>query len=122
MTGLTRRELLGVTVGAAVLSGSAGAIEPPVRVGGPHLRVGCCAYSYRDHLQGKKQPAMTLDDFLNRVAEIGIDGVELTSYYFPQDVTAASIHNLARRCFQLRLDVHGTAIGNTFTLPPGEKR
>jgi sugar phosphate isomerase/epimerase len=98
------------------------AVDPPKRVGGPHLRVGCCAYSYRDFLQGKKQPAMTLDDFLNRVAEIGIDGVELTSYYFPEPPTAAYIHKIARRCFQLGLAVNGTAIGNKFTLPAGEGR
>jgi sugar phosphate isomerase/epimerase len=84
--------------------------------------VGCCAYSYRDHLQGKKQPAMTLDDFLNRMAEIGIDGVELTSYYFPDPPTAAYIHKIARRCFQLGLVVNGTAIGNRFTLPAGDER
>src|SRR5205823_11660133 len=103
---------------AATISNAESVVDPPKRAGGPHLRVGCCAYSYRDYLTGKKIPAMTLEQFLETVAEIGIDGVELTSYYFPKDVTAAYIHKLANRCFLLGLDVNGTAIGNTFTLPP----
>lgn len=122
---LSRRSLLGggITAASSLLAASeALTVDPPSRTGGPHMRVGCCAYSYRDFLTGKKQPAMTLDDFLNRAAEIGIDGVELTSYYFPEPVTAASIHKLAKRCFQLGLDVNGTAIGNRFTLPLGEER
>lgn len=98
------------------------ASDPPRRIGGPHLRVGCCAYSYRDFLTAKNSPAMTLDDFLNKSAEIGIDGVELTSYYFPEPVTAKYIHQLVKRCFILSLDINGTAIGNKFTLAPGPER
>jgi sugar phosphate isomerase/epimerase len=73
-------------------------------------------------LTGKKKPEMTLEDFLNRVAEIGIDGVELTSYYFPPDVKPDYIRKIAKRCFLLGLDVNGTAIVNRFTLPPGDER
>src|SRR5205807_417773 len=75
-----------------------------------------------DYLTGKKTPAMTYEKFLETVAEFGIDGVELTSYYFSKDVTASYIHKLANRCFLLGLDVNGTAIGNTFTHPMGEAR
>src|SRR2546425_12018026 len=115
---ITRRGLLGKVAGFAAGSATAlipkpaCAVDPPKRAGGPHLRVGCCAYSYRDYLTGKATPAMTLDDFLNRVAEIGIDGVEMTSYYFPKEITADYIHKLVRRCFLLGLDINGTAINN----------
>jgi sugar phosphate isomerase/epimerase len=124
----TRRNFIGGIGAAGISAASASASsvyghsDLPRRVGGPHLRVGCCAYSYRDYLTGKKSPSMSLDDFLNRVAEIGIDGVELTSYYFPTDVNATYIHKLVRRCFLLGLDINGTAIGNRFTLPPGAER
>ena len=65
---------------------------------------------------------MTLETFLDAMAEIGIDGAELTSYYFPQPVTYGYIRRLARRAFVLGLDIAGTAVGNTFALPPGAER
>lgn len=122
---ISRRELFGTAAGLAatgVIPGAALAIEPPKRAGASYMRVSCAAYSYRDHLTGKKQPAMTLDDFVNRMAEVGIDGVELTSYYFPDPVTADYLHRLSRRCYQLGLAVQGTAIGNKFTVPAGDER
>jgi len=121
---ITRRTLLGSTSALAVaaLTSPALGTEAPQRVGGPHLRVGCCAYSYRDFLTGKRQPFMTLTDFLNAVAEAGADGVELTAYYFPQSPSQAYLRNLVRRAFLLGLDINGTAVGNRFTLPPGEER
>ncbi len=129
MASMTRRSMIHNTARAAaagaastLLPARALASDPPKRAGGPHLRVGCCAYSYRDHLTGKKKPEMTMEDFLNRVAEIGIDGVELTSYYFPPDVKPDYVRKIAKRCFLLGLDVNGTAIGNRFTLPPGDER
>lgn len=94
----------------------------PQRVGGSCLRVGCCAYSYRDYLTGKLAPAMAMEGFLDRAAEIGINGVELTSYYFPEPITPGSLHRLARRAWMLGLDITGTAVGNTFALPPGPDR
>src|SRR5262245_45246038 len=126
MAKITRRGMIS-GMGAAGISalGPAAialASDPPRRTGGPHMRVGCCAYSYRDQLTGKKSPSMTLDDFVNKCAEIGIDGVELTSYYFPEPVTSKYINQLVKRCFILGLDINGTAIGNKFTLPPGPER
>lgn len=88
----------------------------------PLLRTGCCAYSYRDYLTGSRTPPMALEDFLNVCAEIGIHGVELTSYYVPDPATPRTLHQLARRAFLLGLDITGTAVGNTFTVPPGEER
>lgn len=121
----TRRDAL-TAIGAlglgAAAPDSADASEPPKRTGGPHLRVGCCAYSYRDFLTAKRQPRMTLEDFLDQCADIGLDGVELTSYYFPSDLTFAYIRGLARRAYLLGLDVNSTAIGNNFMLPPGPER
>lgn len=86
------------------------------------MRVGCCAYSYRDFLTGKKKPAMTMEDFINRMADLEIDGVELTSYYFPSNAKAADIRKIGRRCFLLGIEVNGTAIGNSFTVPLGDER
>ncbi|MGC8668655.1 MAG: sugar phosphate isomerase/epimerase family protein [Chthonomonadales bacterium] len=121
---ITRRTFLSIApaAAAAVWAAPAEATEPPKRAGGPHLRVGCCAYSYREYLTGKRNPPMTLEDFLNAVAEAGADGVELTAYYFPEFPSGALLHKLVRRAFLLGLDINGTAVGNRFTLPPGEER
>jgi sugar phosphate isomerase/epimerase len=125
-SGVSRRAFLSQSAmfaaSAAVMPLSVGAIEPIQRAGGPHLRVGSCAYSYRDYLQGKKAPHMTLEDFISRMAETGIDGVELTGYYFPDPLTGAYINKIVRHCFLLGLDISGSATRSTFTLPPGEAR
>ena len=65
---------------------------------------------------------MTLDGFLAAMSDLGVDGVELTAYYFDAPITAASLRHTARRCFVQGLEVAGTAVGNTFTLPPGSAR
>ncbi|NLI01549.1 MAG: sugar phosphate isomerase/epimerase [Chthonomonadales bacterium] len=94
---------------------------PPARAGDPVLRVGCCAYSYRSCLTGSP-PTMSLEGFLDRCAELGCDGVELTAYYFPTPITPRYLRRIVRRCLLLGLDVCGTAIGNSFALPPGPER
>jgi len=109
-----------VAAGSAV-AGQAGAIPPVERKLAASMKVGCCAYSYRQLLTGK-QPEMTLLDFVTLCAEIGFDGVELTSYYFPQPITPAYLSQLKRHCFLLGLEVSGTAVGNRFTLAPGPER
>jgi sugar phosphate isomerase/epimerase len=56
---------------------------------------------------------MTLDDFIDTAADMGLDAVELTQYYFPQ-TTPDYLAHLKGRCTRLGLDVSGTAVGNNF--------
>lgn len=125
---MTRRELL--RTGSLVAAGAVGgfglvskvrAIEPVQRRGAPAFRSSCCAYSYRQYLTAKESP-MTLDDFLNVAAEMDLDGVELTSYYFEAEPDISYFNHLKRRAFLLGLDISGTAVRNTFTLPAGPER
>ena len=65
---------------------SAPAIEPIARNGRAKFKFSLAAYSYRSLLQGK--PAkLTLSDFIRDCAQLGLEGTELTSYYFPQNLT-----------------------------------
>jgi sugar phosphate isomerase/epimerase len=105
----------------AVAAGPASAIEPIVRKGEPRIKLACCAYSYRAYLKGD-DATMTLDDFIETCAELGYDGVELTSYYFPNPVTPEYLQQLKRKAFLLGMDVSGTALGNNYCHPPGEAR
>ncbi len=112
---LDRRGFLGVFGGAALAAGAAAA-QSPARIG-----VSCCAYSLRALLQAKP-PEMDLFGFLEYAAEIGLDGVELTSYYFPAEFDDEYLDRLRTRCAELGLAITGGAVGNRFTLPPGEER
>lgn len=124
---ITRRSLLqlgAAGLAAGILGSSARlarAIAPPSRNGASKLKLSLAAYSYRDLLLAKP-PQLSLDDFIADCARFGLEGAELTSYYFPQPVTREYLVHLKGLCFRLGLDVSGTAIGNNFCLPPGEKR
>jgi sugar phosphate isomerase/epimerase len=106
------------------LAQSASAIEPVKRNGTPKFKFSLAAYSYRSLLQGArgKEPELTQKDFIDDCAKLGLEGTELTSYYFPKDCTADYVRDLRRHAFLLGLDISGTAIGNEFGHPQGEKR
>jgi sugar phosphate isomerase/epimerase len=106
------------------LAGPAAAIEPIARNGQPKFKFSLAAYSYRSLLQASqgKEPQLTLKDFIDDCARMNLEGTELTSYYFPKDTTPEYVRALRRHAFRLGLDVSGTAIGNEFGHPPGEKR
>jgi sugar phosphate isomerase/epimerase len=97
------------------------AIGPIGRTRPSHLKLSLAAYSYRAFLAGA-EPRMDLFDFVNLAADMGLDAVEPTSYYFPKDIDTAYLHRLKRHAFLLGLDISGTAVGNNFCLPPGPAR
>ena len=90
MTSPSRRRFLQTAVAAGAVYGLSGApaaaIEPIRRVGKPNIRLSCAAYSYRKYLDLKKKPKpdLDLDGFIELCAEMGLDAVELTAYYFAQ--------------------------------------
>jgi sugar phosphate isomerase/epimerase len=98
------------------------AIEPIKRPGPAKFKLSLAAYSYRDFFSGRLKPKLTLDDFIDDCAALGLEGTELTSYYFPQPVTSEYLRRLKQRAFRLGLDISGTAVGNDFCEPPGPKR
>jgi sugar phosphate isomerase/epimerase len=121
-----RREFVAGCLAAGALAvapgvRSAAAIEPIKRNGHHKIKLSLAAYSYRDLLTGKN-PKLTLADFIDDCAAMGLEGTELTSYYFPQDATPGYLRQLKAQAFRLGLDVSGTAVGNNFCYPPGEKR
>jgi sugar phosphate isomerase/epimerase len=114
----SRRQFLRSAVAAgaagALASAPAPAIEPIRRNGTSHLRLSIAAYSYRKCLDLKLKPRpMTLDDFVDTAAGLGLDAVEPTAYYF-DDTTPEYLNRLKGKCTRLGLDVSGTAVGNNF--------
>lgn len=67
----------------------------------PRLLTGCCAYSYAKLL---KSGQMTMEDVIRKAVELGIDGVDMTGYWFKSTEPAylASLRHLAQKngvCF-----------------------
>jgi len=128
----SRRTFLRTVTSAAVagsLLGNAGfAAEPVKRTGKPHLKLSLAAYSFRDRLTrgwptpSGKSGTMTLFDLIDFCADQELDGVELTSYYFPNPLTSDYLMQIKEHTFRLGLEVSGTAIGNNFCLTPGPAR
>jgi sugar phosphate isomerase/epimerase len=87
----------------------------------PRLKLSLAAYSMRKYLD-LKNPTMVLEEFIDKAAEWGCEGVELTEYYFKKPVTPEYISKIKRACIKAGLPISGTPVGNTFTLPPGEAR
>ena len=92
------------------------------------MKLSLAAYSFNRFLPRNwptpraSDAKMTLTDFIDFCAELNLDGTELTSYYFPSDVTNAYLMGLKEQTFRLGLDISGTAIGNDFCLPEGDDR
>jgi sugar phosphate isomerase/epimerase len=57
---------------------------------------------------------MTLEQFVVECERMGLDGVELTSYYFPS-TDRAYLNDLKRHCFAHGMHILGTAVGSNFT-------
>ncbi len=123
MSSLRRREFLRAALAPLGFGGAARAIDPIARTRPSHLKLSIAAYSYRDSLLPKgKPPTMDLFGFCDLAADMGLDAVELTSYYFPTDAKPAYFHRLKQYAFNLGLDVSGTSVGNNFCVEPGPER
>lgn len=96
------------------------AIEPVGRKRPSHLKLSLAAYCYRNYLSGEKK-SMDLFEFVNLAADLAVDAVELTSYYFPDNVDNDYLHRLRQHAFLQGLDVSGTSVMNDFCLPPGKE-
>lgn len=117
--------LISATGMAAVAGGlsprRAAAVEPIKRTGKAKFKFSLAGYSYRSLLTGDP-PRLTLDDFITDCANMGLEGTEPTSYYFPRNVTHEYLRHLKHLAFRLGLDISGTAVGNDFCHPPGPQR
>ena len=104
------------------------AIEPFKRAGKSRLRLSLAAYSFRqffkDTTERNKAAAekqIDLFQFIDFCAEQNCQGAELTSYYFPKEVTNDFLLKIKRHAFLRGIELSGTAVGNTFTHPTGER-
>src|SRR5262245_6102058 len=64
---------------------------------------------------------MTLEQFVVECRRMGLDGVELTSYYFPS-TDRSYLQELKKWCFRHGMYIIGTAVGNNFALADEARR
>jgi sugar phosphate isomerase/epimerase len=93
--------------------------------------LGLAAYSFRQYFKqashSRENPPpvekqIDLFQFIDYCAAHGCQGAELTSYYFPSEISTEFLLQLKRHAFIRGMELSGTAVGNTFTFPKGELR
>ncbi|NJX13995.1 sugar phosphate isomerase/epimerase family protein [Tamlana crocina] len=80
------------------------------------------AYSFNSELRSGK---MTFYDMMEYAADIGLDAVDLTGYYFnsyPETPSNKVLFDLKRKALELGLDIAWTGVRNDFTSPNHIKR
>ncbi|MCA9130722.1 MAG: sugar phosphate isomerase/epimerase [Planctomycetales bacterium] len=87
------------------------------------LRLSLAAYSMRKYLApgGNESRRLDLFDFVDFCREHGLDGTELTSYYFPPDVDDDYLFRLRRHCHLAGITISGGAIRNDYCSLDSEK-
>ena len=94
----------------------------PVTSTTDHLKLSLNAFSFNDLLLAK---SITIDDVLEFCAKLGIEGVDLTGYYFPGYPAAPSdeyIFHVKKKAFRLGIDLGCTGVRNDFTWADPAKR
>src|SRR6476620_1318999 len=110
---LSRRQFLTTSAVIALPPGLGHAIDPIKRPSDkPDLKLSLAAYSYRQFLDLKK-PTMTLFDFIDLAADLPLDAVELTSYYWAE-TTDAYLEKLKAHAAKKKLAISGVPVGNNF--------
>lgn len=128
---MNRRHFLTNSLGALGLTVlPSPAMQPIQRAGSSRMQLGVAAYSFRDFFQwsrGKEQKPQAgrkpwgMLDFVDWCADHGVPGAEVTSYFFPPEVDRAYLLELKRHAYLRGVQLAGTAVGNNFALPKGEK-
>ncbi len=100
----------------ALANTSALAIEPFERDKPGKMRLSLAAYSMRKYLQPKADEPHKMDlfDFVDFCHAQGLAGAELTSYYFPEQVSHDYLIKLKRHCHLRGVTISGGAIRNDY--------
>ena len=104
---MNRRDLVkqfSLAATAAFLPAPVAAQAPP---GKPRLRTAICAYSFRDELA---KGTMKYEDLIRLGADLGVDGLDLTVYWLPQNASDDYLLSLRRLAYRSGIDIYGIGI------------
>jgi sugar phosphate isomerase/epimerase len=90
----------------------------PGTVAAPRLLTGCCAYSYAKLLRAGK---MMMEDVIRGAVELGIDGVDMTAYWF-KSIEPAYLVSLRKLAFENGVCFSGAATGASTVQADAAKR
>src|SRR5262252_5102744 len=90
----------------------------PETSAGPRLLTGCCAYSYSKLLRAGK---MTMEDVIRKAVELGIDGVDMTAYWF-KSTDQGYLASLRHLAFKNGVCFSGAATGASTVQGEPDKR
>jgi L-ribulose-5-phosphate 3-epimerase len=82
------------------------------------VKLSCAGYTFNTYFREK---GLTLEKYLQICSDWGLEGVELTQYYFPE-TTPAYLNSLKRLLLRRGLALAGTAIGGAFCQAKPEER
>lgn len=94
----------------------------PANNSSPRVRCSVNAYSFNDQFRGGE---MTLADMMEFAADIGLDAVDLTGYYFasyPEVPPDQELFKMKRLALRLGLDISWTGVRNNFANPDASAR
>ncbi len=115
---MRRRQML-----AGLAASPLAAAPTVIRQKGTRIKIGLNAYSFNKPLMAG---TMKLADVIDYCADQGIDGVDLTGYYFPGYPNVPSdqyLYALKRRAFVNGVTITGTGVRNDFALvDPSSRR
>ena len=123
---LPRRSFLRSLAVTAAAVGAPAAIAVPSGPGGPsatagekpRLLVGCCAYSFSKYFEKKR---MTMEEFILKGVEMGVDGVDITTYWL-KSTDPAYLFQFRNFAYKNAMPFSGAAIGTNMCQPDASKR
>src|SRR5215471_20590685 len=114
----------GIAVGSGLFAPGRVSVAAAPPAGGPatsnepRLFTGCCAYSYRKYLE---HGPMTMEDFIQKGVELGLDGVDMTVYYL-KSTDPAYLTGLRHLAFKSGVPFSGAACGASMVQADKAKR
>jgi sugar phosphate isomerase/epimerase len=84
----------------------------------PRLFSGCCAYTYRNEF---KQGTLTLETFIEKAVELGLDAVDMTVYYM-KSTDPGYLENLRHLAYRNAVAFSGAACGVSMVVADAAKR
>jgi L-ribulose-5-phosphate 3-epimerase len=84
----------------------------------PRLRTAICAYSFRTQLQSK---GMTYEDLVRLAVDLGVDGLDLTVYWFPS-TDDSFLLPLKRLAYKNAVEIYSISVRTDMCKPPGDAR